>query len=120
MELGSLDLQVAFDIEVNKHQCVPKDERKSYSRKMLQALAAVHLKGVVHGDIKPSNFIVVGTAVKLIDFNLSQQLSPDREEITKTHDAGTLQYMSPDLFTSINGVKTMVTKIINKNLKWPF
>ena len=53
------------------------------------------IQGVIHSDIKPSNFVVVGCEVKLIDFNISNAIS-DRTSITKVNDCGTLHYMSPE------------------------
>lgn len=68
----------------------------------LNALAACHAKGVVHGDLKPSNLLITPDgAVKLTDFGIAlvgmdtQSLS--RNTATMTHGLwGTPQYCPPE------------------------
>lgn len=95
MELGSTDLSRYFKSEIQKHQCVCEPERVYYWKKMLEAVQAIHKAGIVHNDIKPGNFVVVGCEVKLIDFNISNSMN-DRTSITMTFDCGTLSYMAPE------------------------
>ena len=95
-ELGSTDLNVFFKKELQKHKCVKEPIRSYYWQKMLEALYAVHKEGVIHSDIKPSNFIVVGCEVKLIDFNISTSMISERTSITAVTDCGTLHYMAPE------------------------
>jgi serine/threonine protein kinase/tetratricopeptide (TPR) repeat protein len=66
-----------------------------------EALAAAHAQGVVHGDIKPENVMVLtNNRVKLLDFGLASQAV--EETLTVTHVninlpvAGTLAYMAPE------------------------
>lgn len=63
--------------------------------------------GVIHSDIKPGNFLVVGCEVKLIDFNISNTIS-DKTSITLTNDCGTLHYMAPETLLRDNDSKTRV------------
>jgi serine/threonine-protein kinase TTK/MPS1 len=112
MELGSLDLNVFFKKEIQKHQCVREPTRSYYWQKMLEALHAIHAEGVIHSDIKPSNFIVVGCEVKLIDFNISTTMITERTSITMATDCGTLHYMAPETLMRDNDSKTKASKII--------
>ena len=67
---------------------------------MLDALAALHRRGVVHRDLKPANVFLTPHGVKLLDFGLAQPLSGDeftRERLTGPGlVAGTPQYMAPE------------------------
>ncbi|MBV9155682.1 MAG: serine/threonine protein kinase [Acidobacteriaceae bacterium] len=60
------------------------------------ALAFAHSKGVIHGDIKPENIMVLrdGSA-KLVDFGLAQQIG-SRNSLVE--GGGTIAYMAPERF----------------------
>ena len=60
--------------------------------KMCDALAYAHNKGIIHGDLKPSNVLLTPNGEPiLLDFNLSRD-----EELTLDVRGGTLPYMSPE------------------------
>ena len=56
---------------------------------MLEAVQAIHNLGVIHSDLKPSNFLVVNDEIKLIDFNISND-TQDRTSITIHNECGTI------------------------------
>lgn len=80
---GPLQLGVAVDI----------------IRRIAEALAHVHAYGVVHGDLKPSNIMLMGTGrVVLLDFELAAFIGA----AALTDDGtimGTPVYMAPEIIT---------------------
>jgi len=65
---------------------------------MLQALAYLHRRGVIHRDLKPANVLVTPEGVvKVLDFGLALESYGSSSNATEMA-AGTLNYMSPELF----------------------
>ena len=64
---------------------------------LCDAVGAAHAHGVIHGDLKPDNVVLVEGAPRLLDFGASKVLGLDR--LTATGEvAGTPAYMAPELF----------------------
>lgn len=71
--------------------------------RMLDALSAVHARGLVHRDIKPSNVFLAEAAngslvVKLIDFGIALKVDPATglAQVERGSVVGTVEYMSPE------------------------
>ena len=76
-------------------ECMRNAElRDKISRQILDAVRFMHLKQVIHRDLKPGNILVTrnGQNVKLIDFSLSDSDS----HLVLKGNAGTARYASPE------------------------
>lgn len=73
----------------------PLRERKKIFTQILDAVGYLHLKGIVHNDIKPDNILITnnGDNVKLIDFGLSD----DAAHFLLKTPGYTAAYAAPEL-----------------------
>ena len=79
-------------------------EALSLGREMLGALDALHAKGVIHRDVKPSNVFLTSHGTKLLDFGLARPLASDsggalslEGDLTRSGlIVGTPRYMAPE------------------------
>lgn len=74
---------------------VPFSEKIDFLMQLLQALAYLHHRNVVHCDLKPSNVLVVARGIKVLDFGLSVFGGQLNDNASTT--AGTLAYMAPEV-----------------------
>lgn len=69
---------------------LPADECLRIARQLLAGLASLHEARMVHRDVKPANCLFVGGELKLGDFGLLVEASPQVSRV------GTAKYMPPD------------------------
>jgi len=88
---------------VKQHSLSTK-QRLELFRKVCDAVAHGHAKGVIHRDLKPSNILIEpGGLPKVIDFGIARCVNVTPEQMTALTDIGqligTVQYMSPEQFS---------------------
>jgi serine/threonine protein kinase len=77
------------------HPNLPTHDAVEIGSKLCDALAALHTRGIVHGDIKPSNVMLEDSGrVVLMDFGAAQQF---RTVAPNAVMVGTLPYLAPEL-----------------------
>lgn len=66
-------------------------------QQMLNAVYCIHEARIIHGDLKPANFLFVRGSLKLIDFGIAKAIqTEDTINIYRDNQVGTLNYMSPE------------------------
>ncbi len=93
---------------LNERGAMKNDEIEALFKQMLDALAYVHEKGLVHRDVKPSNFILNKSGIiKLTDFGIAKNVDDSNMDYTRTETSmqmGTPKYMSPEQVVSTKDV----------------
>lgn len=85
-------------VEATEHSSL--EEKVNYLVQLLEGLAYLHRRSIIHCDLKPDNVLMAqGNRVKILDFGMAQAgflrtVSADQG----TMIAGTLPYMAPELF----------------------
>ncbi len=85
----------SLDDILTRRKKLPVKDAVTVVRKVAQALAAAHAKGIIHRDIKPANIMVTKEGrVKVMDFGLAR---PVNASLTMTGEVlGTPYFMAPE------------------------
>lgn len=80
MELGDIDLNTFINtVPINLNQI------RLIWQQMLEAVHTVHDHRVVHGDLKPANFVFVQGKLKIIDFGIAKKMGSETTNIVRDH-----------------------------------
>lgn len=96
-----------LDEHLRAQGALPVREAADYVLQACEALAEAHAAGIVHRDLKPANLFLTkradgGNTIKLLDFGISKDQSPDQAggtgmKLTQTTAVfGSPLYMSPE------------------------
>jgi len=102
LEAGDVDLaQLLLDTKKNSlegESCsgLGPHRARVLWRQMLEAVECIHKNRIVHGDLKPANFLLVKGNIKLIDFGIAKAFSENTTNVYRESQVGTLNYMSPE------------------------
>lgn len=98
MEYGDIDL--AKLLARRKGKTLNGNCRRLYWQQMLEAVNTIHTGGkhkIIHGDLKPANFLHVTGTLKLIDFGIAKAVqTDDTTKVVRDSQVGTPNYMSPE------------------------
>lgn len=96
MEYGDIDLAKLL-VRRAKGKSISDNFRRLYWQQMLEAVSTIHECKIVHGDLKPANFLHVAGTLKLIDFGIAKAIqTDDTTKIVRDSQIGTPNYMSPE------------------------
>jgi serine/threonine-protein kinase TTK/MPS1 len=93
-EYGDCDLE--YFIKKNLKSFSKIKILKILWKQMLESVYTIHQERIVHGDLKPANFILVNNSLKIIDFGISKPIHKNTTNITRNFQIGTVNYMSPE------------------------
>lgn len=102
MELGQTDVSQCFseltkNPETGKRDVLAnRNTVKFFFEGMVLAVQSIHSFRIVHGDLKPANFVFARGKIKLIDFGIAKSVRDDTVNITRDGMAGTMNYIPPE------------------------
>eukprot|EP01134_Creolimax_fragrantissima_P002884 CFRG2884T1 len=104
MEQGEIDLAKML----KRHKGAKfSDENylRLYWQQMLEAVQSIHHQRIIHGDLKPANFLFVEGKLKLIDFGIAKAIQEDYTSVFRDAQGivGTLNYISPEAMQAQEG-----------------
>jgi serine/threonine protein kinase len=91
MEIGDMDLG-----EYLRAERMSLARVQSLWKQILEAVQVIHNARIVHSDLKPQNFVMVGGQLKVIDFGIAKRISNDTTNIYRDASVGTVSYMAPE------------------------
>jgi serine/threonine protein kinase len=71
-------------------------------QQMLEAVTTIHNARVVHGDLKPANFVFIKGRLKLIDFGIAKTIQSNTTNIVRDDPIGTINYIAPEALIDVH------------------
>ena len=85
---------------ITAHGPLPPESLWRLAAGLVEALAAVHSRGLIHRDLKPPNVLLAADGPRVIDFGISQALDATTATATGMI-VGTPSFMSPEQAESL-------------------
>eukprot|EP00466_Bigelowiella_natans_P010070 jgi/Bigna1/80102/fgenesh1_pg.67_\ len=83
---------------LNQFGALPENVTRGYTTQILMGLEYLHLKGVVHRDLKCANVLITTDGVcKLADFGVSKQIKDDCQNNALQTAIGSPYWMAPEV-----------------------
>ena len=76
---------------LSKMENPTEDDVAGFITQLLEALEYLHLKDIVHLDVKPGNLMIKGNVLKVIDYGSSRKILNDQGEVGEM--VGTAEFM---------------------------
>lgn len=89
----TMDLLEDAQTVLEAGRVLPLQQQAEFLIQILEALAYLHRRGILHHDLKPANVLVSHSSVRLLDFGLSVVTNQQRSDDI----FGTLQYLAPEI-----------------------
>lgn len=114
LEKGGDDLSAILKQLSTKQNHLPNHMLLFYWMEMLYSVQQIHengtkisahnfslhsykcIKGVIHSDLKPANFLRMEQGLKLIDFGIASRVQEDMTCVYKVNQEGSCNYISPE------------------------
>lgn len=123
MEHGEIDLCRRLK-EMRQANDINENFIRIIWQQMLEAVHTIHDERIVHGDLKPANFLFVNGALKLIDFGIAKVIANDTTNIVRESQVGTVNFMSPEAIVGTspgsNFGRTSNMKVHHFSIFWKF
>ncbi|KAL0248328.1 hypothetical protein GEMRC1_003564 [Eukaryota sp. GEM-RC1] len=106
LEKCDMNLSQYFEAVSKGTYTFDRGVKLSVIHQLIDGLAHIHSKDVIHADLKPANIMVNVAAdqsvtIKIADFGVSHYIPADRTHIQTDNAAGTLGYQVPESDVSV-------------------
>lgn len=98
LEYAETDLARAMDPRKPSRVIFDFNSIRHYWLQMLIAVQSIHKHKIIHGDLKPPNFVLVKGQLRLIDFGISKTIPEEAvtTSIVNNNLCGTIGYIAPE------------------------
>lgn len=117
MEKGDKDFHQILEEHRNRKSLSPAKLRYFWEE-MLEAVLELHENNIIHTDLKPGNFLLVGGHLKIIDFGLAMELRAGQDYAYRKFVGGTNKYLSPESLSGGSSFDPSGSKLCTKSDVW--